>query len=215
LGRECPWCCEPLPRSARSAADCPMCGRQLRDEAGRELSRLDLRYEGLRDSQERRFRGLLTYGSVVAAVLGLAIGFMHLAAVVCVPMMVVAHLLVARVFLVRESLRLMGPKRRFFSRWIVRLSILWGGAVGYGMAVIPIAGSLFSTATFAGLTWLVHHYTLWGLEREWARRGTAVWEKVVLGGLVFLTVTATVVVIVIAALAGWTGAYVLDLVRGH
>ncbi len=191
-----------------------MCGRELRDQTGKELTRLDLRYEGLKEAQEKRFRGLVTYGSVVAAVVGLAVGFMHIGAAVVVPLMIVAHLLVTRLVLMRESCRYLGTSRRLITRWIARLGILWGGALGYGAAVLPLVGSVFATVTFAGLTWVVHHYILWGLQRERSQMGSAAWERVLLVLLALLTLTVVVVLVVIAALVGWTGTYLMDLAQG-
>ncbi len=190
-----------------------MCSRVLRDEDGRELTRLDLRYEGLKEAQERRFRGLVTYGSVVAAVAGLFVGFVHIGAAVIVPLMVVAHLLAIRFVLMRDACRYLGTSRRLITRWIIRLSILWGGALGYGAAVIPLVGSVFSTATFAGLTWMAHNYILWGLQREHSRMGTAGWERILLILLSLATFTVAVAAVVIAALLGCTGSYLLDLVQ--
>ena len=92
------------------------------------------------------------------------------------------------------------------------LTGLWIGSIGYGFAVLPIAGAAVAAMTFAGLTWLVHNYVLWSLEREADRMPLARWEKAVLMLLAVATVVMLIVVVVLTAAVGWSLAQVKELI---
>ena len=189
---------------------CPRCSKALIGEDGRELRPIDLRYQLLKDAQEAQFSRFLSIGTAVAAGVGLVVPLAHVGAAVLVPLMVVCHLVAVRFFLIRDARRYVGPARRFFSRWITRLSFLWIGSIGYGFSVIPVAGAAIAAVTFAGLTWLVHNYVLWSLERERKRMPLATWERVVLVVLAVATVIILVVVVLMTAVVGWSLAHVLE-----
>ncbi|MEN8163175.1 MAG: hypothetical protein ABFS37_03520 [Acidobacteriota bacterium] len=210
MATSCPWCLEPLPRSGEPLVHCPRCTKPLIDDDGRELRSVDLRFLLLKDAQEAQFSRFLSLGTVVAAAVGLVVPLAHFGAAVLIPLMIVGHLLAVRFFLIRDARRYVGPARRFFSRWITRLSFLWIGSIGYGLAVIPVAGAAMAAATFAGLTWLVHNYVLWSLEREASRMPLARWEKAVLVLLAVATVAMLVVVVVMTVVVGWSVTYLLE-----
>jgi hypothetical protein len=138
---------------------------------------------------------------------------LHVAAVMMVPVLVVAHLLVLRLVLVREARRLLGTSRRMFTRWITRFSFLWIGVPGYGLAAVPVVGVVPAVAVFAGLTALVHHYTLWSLGRDKERLPLMMWEKLLLAGLAFLTLVLIGLVLALALVLGWGVAQIVELVR--
>ncbi len=212
MATPCPWCLEPLPRSGGPFVHCPKCCKSLTDDDGRELRAIDLRFLLLRDAQEAQFSRFLSIGTGVAAAVGLVVPLAHFGAAVLIPLMVICHLMAVRFFLIRDAGRYVGPARRLFSRWITRLSFLWIGSIGYGFAVIPVVGAALAAATFAGLTWLVHNYVLWSLEREAERMPLARWEKAVLVLLAVATVVILAVVVVLTAAVGWSFAQIMEYV---
>jgi hypothetical protein len=213
MPRTCPWCCEPLPWRARRAATCPHCERPLRVEEGAELRPVDLRCDEVVAAQRQAFLRLLQFGLPVAAVVALLMPFVHLAAAGLVPLLVVVHLVTVRLLLVGRGRRLLGSARRLFNRWISRLSFLWLGVPGYGLAAVPVVGVLAAAVTFAGLTALVHQYTLWSLERERQRLPLALWEKLVLILLAVLTVVALAVLVVVVVVVGLSVAWLAERLR--
>ncbi len=185
----------------------------MADAEGRELRPIDLRFSVLKGAQEALFTRFLCVGTAVAAAVALVVPLAHFGVAVLIPLMVICHLVAVRFFLIRNAGRYVGPARRFFSRWITRLSFLWIGSIGYGLAVIPVVGAVASGVTFAGLTWLVHNYALWSLGREKDRMPLALWEKAFLVVLVGGTVVVVILVLVLTAVVGWSAAQVLELVR--
>ncbi len=212
MATPCPWCLEPLPRSGEPLVHCPRCTKSLTDDDGRELRAIDLRFLLLKDAQEAQFSRFLSIGTAVAAAVALVVPLAHFGAAVLIPLMVICHLVAVRFFLIREAGRYVGPARRFFSRWITRLSFLWVGSVGYGFSVFPVVGAAPAAATFAGLTWLVHNYALWSLEREKDRMPLARWEKAVLVLLAVATVATLIVVAVLTVAVGWSLAQFVEYV---
>jgi hypothetical protein len=101
-----------------------------------------------------------------------------------------------------------------FVRWITRLVILWGGALGYGFTVLPVVGALCGVVTFAGLTSVVHTYTVWSLRREQAGAPLTAWEKLVLVTLAGLTVLVALLLVLAAVLLGWTVSWIVNLFEG-
>jgi hypothetical protein len=191
---------------------CPYCDRGLADDKGRELRPVDLRYAQVARAQQQMLRQLLIYGSAVAAVVSTFIPLLHLGTAIVVPLMVVAHLITVRLVLVRPCRQLLGATRRAFLRWMTRLSFLWLGIPGYGLAMIPLFGVVAGVATFAGLTILIHAYSLWSLQRERDRLPLTVWEKVVLSALILMTLTAFLLAIAVALAVGWSIAALSELI---
>lgn len=170
---------------------------------------VDLCHDEVVATQRERFHRVLEVGLPLAALVGLLLPWLHLAAAGVAPLLAVLHLVVVRLVLVGRARRLLGPARRLFNRWMSRFAFLWLGVPGYGLAALPVAGVVVAVGTFAGLTALVHHYTLWSLSRERARQPLAGWEKLVLAGLAVLTAVALAALLLLAVLVGgavaWLG----------
>jgi hypothetical protein len=187
----------------------------LKTEKG-ELRPIDLRYEEVEAAQRRAFQQVCIYGSAISAVIFLLLPLLHLAisTALAVPLALLAHMLVLRIVLIRQARSLLSRSRRLFVRWICRLSILWFGTIGYGLTALPVIGVIPGVVTFVGLTALVHHYTLWSLDRERQDHPLAMWEKLTLISLALMTVVLIVVMTVIAALVGWSLARLIEMISG-
>ncbi len=204
MRRLCPWCCEPIGIAERSAARCPSCGRPLEDDQGRELRAIDLRYDRVEARLWERFRHMLVVGVPVVAVLSLALSFLHFTAIAFAPLLTVVHLVVVRLYLVREPRRLLGPARRRFLRWLSRLGFLWLGVPGYALAAAPLVGLIPGVGTFAGLTTAAWAYTRWSLTEERDRQPLARWERLLLWGLGGLTLVILAALAAATVLIGWS-----------
>jgi len=211
MSQVCPWCREPLTRAQRSSESCPHCSRPL-VESGRELRPIDLRYEEVEAEQWAIFKQLMIWGSATTALVFLVL---PLTVPVAAPLVLVAHLLVVRVWLTRKARALLGGSRRIFVRWISRLAFLWLGGLGYGLSTVPLVGVFIGAGVFAGLTAAMHYYTLWSLERELRRQPLALWEKLTLLGLTLLTMLLIIVVAGMALALGWSIAKLVDLLGGR
>ena len=183
------------------------------DDLGRELRELDLRFERVEAEQCRRFRTFLLAGAGVSAAVAFTVPFTHLGAVLLVPLMVVVHLVLVRLLLVREAVRLLGRTRRLFNRWLTRLAFLWGGGIGYGLATLPLVGVLPAVGSCLALTAAAHHYALWGLRAERDRRPLAPWERVSLGCLALATVVVVVGGGLLTLAVGWSLVQLVDWLR--
>jgi hypothetical protein len=122
---------------------------------------------------------------------------------VAVPVLVVLHLGLVRLVLFRETRPLLGPRRRFFHRWLGRLAWLWLGGPGYALTAVPVAGALAGGAVFAGLTAGYHYYTLWSLRQERERRRPTWWEVTLLVVLAVLTLAVLATLAVLVFVLGW------------
>ena len=208
--KQCPWCLEALPR-AEEAAECPYCGRELGTEA--EPRARDLRCQAVEARQRETYRQMLMVGTPIVAAVGLVVPFLHFGAVAVVPLLVACHLVVARVVLVREAQRMLGPVRRMLNRWLARFSFLWIGLPGYGAMTAPIAGLVVGVGTFALLTSVVHVSTLVSLERERNGEKLAVWEKLLPAVLAALSILAIVVAVVLSVAFGWSVLAIVERLR--
>jgi hypothetical protein len=212
MSRRCPWCLEPLTLAERRVELCPHCGRPLAGPDG-EPDELDLRYERIEARQRARLREVLQWGVPAVAITALAASFLHLGGVVLAPLTALIHLLVLRIYLVREARRYLGPARRLFTRWAARLAFLWLGLPGYAAMTVPMAGIVAGVATFVVLTEIVHVYTGWSLARERAGQPILAWETVLLATLATLTVVAVLAVMIAAAVLGWSAVVLVDWLR--
>lgn len=203
MPRRCPWCLEPLGLAERKAATCPHCERPLVGPDG-EPSELDLRYEQIEARQRARAREVLQWGIPTIAVVAVAASLLHLGGVLLAPLTAVVHLVVLRVWLIRDARRYLGPTRRLFNRWAARFAFLWLGLPGYASMSVPLVGIVSGAATFVVLTGIVHVYTEWSLARERSHLPTTVWEKGLIVGLALLTAIAVVVVLIGGVLVGWS-----------
>jgi hypothetical protein len=192
------------------AAACPHCGRPLTDADGDELRALDLRYESIEAAQSERYRMMCLAGTPAVVLLSLGLPLLHAGAVLVVPILAIAHLVVVRLYLIRDAVRLLGPARRRFVRWFCRFGFLWLGLPGYALATVPMAGAIPAAATFLALTTAIHRYVAWSLERERLREPLLGWEKLLLTVLAVITVMLVVVLVLIGALVGWSLAALID-----
>ena len=200
----CPWCREKLGAEEVLGEICPHCGRELVDFNGRELRPLDLRYEELEEELQRRLRKVLLRGTPVAVLLGLLFPFAHVAALVLLPAMALAHLILIRLYLQGVGRAYYGLARSFSTRWMTRLVFLWIGGPLYGMAILPILGGPISGICFAGLSWLAVRYEQRNLSREKERLPSAGWEKLLLVLLGLLSLVALALVFVLSVLLGFS-----------
>jgi len=194
----CPHCLEALPRELADGI-CPRCGLATRDASGRLLTPLDVSWDRVAASQEAAFRRLITTGTPVAALVSLALPLFHavLTPAAVASLMVIAHLIVLRLYLVKEVRLYLGPRRRFFHRWIVRLVIMTAGLWGYGLTLVPVAGGVAGAVTFASLTLFAYRYGMHALREERERAPMASWEKALL--LVFALGALATLALLIAA----------------
>ena len=153
---------------------------------------------------------MLLLGTPIVAVLVIALPLLHLGAVAAAPLLVVAHLVAVRIWLLRDISRLLGARRRRFVRWFCRLTFLWVGVFGYGLAAAPLAGVVPGVITFVTLTASAHGYARWSLARELERAPLERWEQILLTGLVALTLMAAVFRAVAVAVLGWSAGAVLE-----
>jgi hypothetical protein len=196
-----------LPARA-TGTECPHCGRSIGRNG--EAAAREARFERVAAAQAGTFRRLLGWGTAGAAVLSLVMPFLHVLAVVLVPLAVATHLVLVRVVLVRDTQRLLGPVRRLLNRWLLRFSFLWLGLPGYGAMTVPLAGVLVGAGTFAVLTTVAHVSSAVALERERAGLALAWWEKAVPVALAVLTVVVLVLVVALAVLFGWSVTALVD-----
>jgi hypothetical protein len=169
-----------------------------------EPKALELRFERVEREQGARFRRLLAWGAPIVAVVALVVPLLHIGAVIAIPVVVVVHLAVVRVFLVRDAQRLFGPVRRLLNRWTNRFSFMWIGLPGYGAMSVPVLGVLAGPGTFVILTTIAHLSTAIALEKERSGQPLSVWEKAVPVAMAVATVVMVLVLIGLAVLFGWT-----------
>jgi hypothetical protein len=212
MPHRCPWCLEPLTTGERGEPVCPHCERPLHGDDG-EPSELDLRYEAIEARQLARVMEVLKWGVPSIAVLAVAVSLLHIGGVLLSPLVAVIHLLVMRLYVVREAARYMGPTRKLFVRWAVRFGFLWIGLPGYACMAIPFAGIVVGPATFALLTGAVHFYTDWSLSRERSRQPLLIWEKVVMIGTAVFTLAVVLAVVLGTLLIGWSVVSLFEWLR--
>ena len=147
---------------------------------------------------------MLLIGSPVVVAILIGIPLIHLGAVAMAPLFAVVHLIVVRVYLIREAQRVLGARRRLFVRWLGRLVFLWVGVPGYAMAVVPLAGLIPGLITYGGLTTAAWTYVRWSLAEERDRAPLSRWEKWLLIGLVTLSIVALVALVSLGAAAGFS-----------
>ncbi len=212
MASRCPWCLEPLSFGQRQQPSCPHCERPLTGPEG-EPSELDLRYQQIEVRQWARVREVLKWGVPAVAVIAVAASLLHIGGVLLAPIVAVVHLVVLRVYLVREARSYLGPTRRFFTRWTARFGFLWLGLPGYASMAVPLAGIIGGVGTFVVLTEAVHVYTEWSLAREWSQQPLLAWEKILMATLATITIAAIAVIILGGVVVGWSAATVIGWLR--
>ena len=201
--RECPWCRTRLDREA--AESCPTCERPLRDAGGNELREIDLVYDRVVAANEARFRRFLLVGTPLAAFVSLAGPLLHWspAVVIALPLFAITHAIAFRVVLAGEPRRLLGSRRRFFTRNISRWAFLLLTIGGYAFTAVPVAGALIGAGVFAGVTWLAYAHLMWSLRREKERAPLLVAEKVALAVVVTLLLGILAALVVFSIALGY------------
>ena len=207
MTRSCPWCLEPLP-VRQTPPECPHCERPL-GESGEPQAR-ELRFKKVEAAQAVAFRRLLAWGAPTAAVIAIAMPFVHIGALAVVPLLVAVHLVTVRVVLVRDAQRLLRPMRRLLNRWLARFSFLWIGLPGYGAMTVPVVGVVLGAGTFALLTSIVHVSTVVSLNRERTGQELALWEKAVPIVLAVISIGLILLAIGVATIFGWSAMAILE-----
>jgi len=201
--RNCPWC---RTRLAREVIDrCPACGRALRDAEGNELREIDLVYDSVVAGNRARFLRFLMIGTPIAALISLGGPLLHWgpAIVIALPLFSLIHAIAFRLVLAGEPRRLLGARRRFFTRNISRWAFLLLTIGGYSLTAIPIAGAIAGAAVFAGVTWLAYTHLMWSLRRERERAPLLAAEKVALAVIVVLLVGLVTTLLVFSVALGY------------
>ena len=207
MTQSCPWCLEPLP-VRQTPPECPHCERPL-GESGEPQAR-ELRFKKVEAAQAAAFRRLLAWGAPTAAVIAIAMPFVHIGALAVVPLLVAVHLVTVRVVLVRDAQRLLRPMRRLLNRWLARFSFLWIGLPGYGAMTVPVVGVVLGAGTFALLTSIVHVSTVVSLNRERTGQELALWEKAVPIVLAVISIGLILLAIGVATIFGWSAMAILE-----
>jgi hypothetical protein len=172
-------------------------------EAGEPQAR-ELRFNRVEGAQTSAYRRLLMWGTPTAAVIAIVMPFVNIGALAVVPLLVAVHLIIVRVWMVRDAQRLLRPMRRFLNRWLTRFAFLWIGLPGYGAMTVPVVGLFFGAGTFALLTTIVQVSTAVSLERERSAKDLARWEKAVPIVLAVSSVGLILLVAGLAAVFGWS-----------
>ena len=208
----CPWCLESLGLGDRGSASCPHCDRPLEGPEG-EPRELDLRYERIEASQQARVLEVLKWGVPSIAVLAVAVSLLHVGGVLLSPLVTLVHLVVLRVYVLRDARRYLGPARRLFTRWAARFAFLWLGLPGYAAMAVPIAGVVSGVVTFVVLTEIVHVYTAWSLSREHSRQAPMAWETVAMATLATVTLAVILGIVIGGVALGWSVVTLVDWLR--
>jgi len=137
----------------------------------------------------------------------------HIGGALLAPLVALVHLIVLRIYVVREARRYLGPTRRLFTRWAARFAFLWLGLPGYASMAVPLAGIVGGVATFVVLTEIVHVYTAWSLARENSRLPMRAWETVVMATLAAITIVVIVGIAIGGVVVGWSVVTLIDWLR--
>jgi len=147
------------------------------------------------------------------AILAVTASLIHIGGVLLAPLVALVHLVVLRVYVVREARRYLGPTRRLFTRWTARFAFLWLGLPGYAAMAVPLAGILSGVVTFVVLTEVVHVYTAWSLAREHSGQPMLAWEKVLMATAATVTIVVIVGVVIGGVAVGWSVVALIDWLR--
>lgn len=188
---------------------CPHCDRALDGPDG-EPRELDLRYEQIEAQQRARVQEVLQWGVPAIAVLAVMASLIHIGGILLAPFVAVTHLVVLRIYVVRDARRHLGPTRRLFTRWAARFAFLWLGLPGYAAMAVPMVGIISGVATFVVLTEIVHVYTAWSLAREHSRQPLLAWETVLMATLATITIVVIAGIVIGGVVVGWSVATLID-----
>jgi hypothetical protein len=158
---------------------------------------------------------MLLIGTPLVALLLLFLPVLHVGAVAVAPLLTLIHLLVTRLYLLREPRRLLGAVRRRFVRWLGRLAFLWIGVPGYALAAAPLVGLIPGIVTYAGLTTAAWAYAKWSLGEERDRAQLAGWEKGLLGVLIAVSLVVVAALALLMAGVGLSAAVLTSLLAAE
>lgn len=198
--RRCIWCAED---PGKTEEVCEACGRSQKGEDGRPLRRVDILYDAAVDLQRRRYREVMTVGVGAFALISIAAPVFVIAAPLVAAVLLILHMVLLRLYLFRDSFRLLSGRRRFFVRWITRLGLIVAGTFGYSTTVTPVAGAVTGAGTFAILSAATNAYVFRSLRRERLGLPLEAWEKVTLVVLAVLFLVVVALAIAIGAAVGW------------
>jgi hypothetical protein len=153
---------------------------------------------------------VLQWGVPAVAVLAVTASLIHIGGVLLAPLVAVVHLVVLRIYVLREARQYLGPNRRLFTRWTARFAFLWLGLPGYAAMAIPLAGIVGGVATFVVLTEVIHVYTAWSLARERSRQPLLAWETVLMTMLATITIVVIVGIVIGGVVVGWSVVTLID-----
>lgn len=205
MPRICPYCREPIPLQERDKQQCPHCERDFFDSA---ILQLKINYDLM-----------LKKGLIIVVCLLLTMQVMLPVSPMIGTVILVAHAIATRVYLVRVPRQLMSPMRRFFIRWVPRMGFLSLGIPGYCVfSPIPTVGIVFGIVTYVFLTVLVKSYVTYCLKKEREQLPLAWWESFILlifAGAIFSIIAVAwlvgLIVKLCAHLIPWLGQAVSGL----
>ena len=192
----------------RAPAQCPRCGRSLRDGDGLAVREVDKDYDGLQLRLAQQTHRRIKTGTIVCAVLSVVAALPVVHAFIA-PLIFIQTWIWARPLVCAPYARYFSPSRRIVTRCLSRF-LVFSLAGLHGHAVIP--GVHFATFIASPLIFVVTCGTAWGyhrfhLERERDRRPILLIEKILLvvGALVALAVFAGLIVLalVVGGLVEW------------
>jgi hypothetical protein len=163
--------------------------------------------------QRARVLEVLKWGVPSIAVLAVGVSLLHIGGVLLAPLVTLVHLVVLRVYVLREARRYLGPTRRLFTRWAARFAFLWLGLPGYAAMAVPIAGVVGGVVTFVVLTEIVHVYTAWSLSREHSNQAPMAWETVAMAAIATITLVAILGIVIGVVVLGWSAIALVDWLR--
>lgn len=104
--------------------------------------------------------------STVSAVVPILMPITMPALLITLPALVIGHAILLRSAIIDPALAHCDTSRRIVTRWSLRLlywmAALWGYVIS---SFAPVWGVIIVPTVFAGLTWCVHIYTKWQLDR--------------------------------------------------
>lgn len=192
----CPHCITEYDAVAPDGG-CPHCGQPVIDGEGKPVSRSVAQLRLAADRLEEGIKKARPMGLSIALVSGL-VAFPGIGQV-SGGILLIAHLVLLRIYLCAPVLPGLSPLRRAISRWTIRLLILTLGSLIY--VAINMAGPLsiiVNCAAFLGMTELARVYLLWQVGRERAGLGLDPIEKTAITVLSFLMTISMLAIGVLA-----------------
>lgn len=199
----CPWCRERLPQFSKAAA-CPACAKPLVDGSGAPLRPIDLDFEAILGAADERSLVWTKRGAVFAFVTA-AVGLLLVLTVpplafVPLTVLLLGQFFWARFLVARPYVRhFTSPVRRFATRWLSRLALIFVVVPLHGSALVPGVGLVASPVVFGGACWTLRAYHRFHFLREHRREGVLAVEWVFLVLFAIAAVTAILLFSVLLA----------------